>query len=196
MKLSKFGLFNRLILTISFFLIGCNYRFDRGEIKTFKCLSSPSDDHFSLTNSLIEELSKESRWIYDPIDPQIIVHIEIKKRDSDHIGYRYDRNEANGEIINRLIPIEGREQILTTLVLENLKTGKSLGPYYIESSQDFDFVNYDTYKDLAFINDNRAVSVLSYSLGQLDSFQGAQESVNYRLISSLGKKIAFFMQNL
>jgi hypothetical protein len=115
----------------------------------------------------------------------------------DQIGYRYDRFEPTTQIINRLIPIEGRKKVKVEVSIKNTQDDSYAGPFYIEDFADFDFVNFDTYKDLAFTDTSgNPQATLDYSLGQLDACEGAEEISLLKCYQNLAKKIYDLLQNL
>lgn len=150
-----------------------------------------------LTDAIIKEIALSPTLSTGKGNYNHILDIHIKKNKNTHVGYRYDRIESTGELINRLIPIEERKKVILEVAV--LDTDKQLiyGPFEVESHADFDFVNFDTYHDLAFVDQyGIARSSLSYSLGQLDAIEGANQSVYDALYETLAKKILVILENL
>jgi hypothetical protein len=154
------------------------------------------DSRGELTEQIIQAISKDSCWKWDPKNPRFIVSCNILELSHEPLGYRYDRFEPTAQVINRLIPIEARKKLKVEISIEDLQSNQTSGPFYLEGFADYDFVNFDTYKDLAFTDlQGQTQSSLSYSLGQLDASQGAEEAAILRCCEEIGSKISDLLQN-
>lgn len=174
----------------------CGYRFSEGAaLKPYSTISVPyvkGDLDGRLTSAIIKRLSTSSKWIYTKGPSDFILEVEIVKNNNYYIGYQYDRVDSPGApLINRLVPNEGRRDVLLKVILFDSHRKKILhGPYEVASSADYDFVNFDTYKDLAFVNSQgQAQSVLTFSLGQLDASEDAKDAVLSAAYESLAEKM-------
>lgn len=150
-----------------------------------------------LTDAIVNRIATSPRFSIKRDDAHYTLDIRLKKNKNSHVGYRYNRRESTGDLINRLIPIEERKKIVLEVSILD-QDFKALTPNFeIEGEADFDFVNFDTYHDLAFIDQQGAPqSSLSYSLGQLDALDGANHSVYDALYQDLAKKILIVLENL
>lgn len=165
----------RWVIPLIIFLAGCGYhhypissqyRFDIPFIK--------GDKDGQLTASVIEALSKSPFLRYDPAQPQIHITANIDSVEAEQIGYQYRMKDNDSEVQDRLVPNEGRRSIMVTF---HVKMPESKEPYKIavEGTSDYDFVDPDSFKALAFNAPNgELVTVLAFSLGQLDSEEGAK----------------------
>lgn len=115
---------------------------------------------------------------------------------SDHIGYKYD-SKSDGTLTDRLIPIEGRSFLsLEIRLLDANNQSLVLGPFKVRSDTDFDFVNSDAFRDLAFSpNANQTQSVLNFSFGQLDSWQDAEKVSKTNLNQKIAKQVAALLSH-
>ena len=184
-------------------LYSCGYHFsDRTAFKSFSTIQVPyvkGDLEGRLTSAIIKRLNTSSKWIYTGSMSDVILEVEIIKNENHYIGYQYDRvDTAGAPLINRLVPNEGRRSVFARVTLfDSNKNNILYGPYEIESSADYDFVNFDTYKDLAFVNaQGQAQSVLAFSLGQLDSSEDAKEAVLSAAYQSLAEKMISALEDL
>lgn len=182
-------------------LTSCGYRLSGSEEKVSSRVSIPyvkGDLDGQLTAAIITKFSTSSRWQYVQDAADLVLDIEILESDRHYIGYKYDRVKSTAELINRLIPNEGRRTLKVKLQLLDAKKEHTVyGPYEIEAFADYDFVNFDTYKDLAFVNqEGVAESVLSFSLGQLDSEEGGKEAVQAAVYQNLAEKILIGLDQL
>ena len=113
------------------------------------------------------------------------------------IGYQYDKEITTGKRINRLIPNEGRAEKAVLISVIDTTSGKTVyGPCSMKASSDFDFVNTDSVQSTSFIDSaGSRQSVLFFSLGQLDSEEGAQDISSEAVNINLAKKIAEGIRN-
>ncbi|MEI8300730.1 MAG: hypothetical protein WCG10_03860 [Chlamydiota bacterium] len=178
----------------------CGYRFSQHSSQSITCVSVPyikGDIDGRLTSKVIQVLSTSSKWRYTQGNADLILEAEILKNQSDYIGYQYDHLES-GALIDRLVPSEGRKKVLVKLQIVNSHTRQVLyGPYEIEGNADYDFVNSDTYTDLAFVDSlGKTYAVLPFSLGQLDAQQGAIDAALDGAYQQIAEKILVGLQNL
>ncbi len=104
------------------------------------------------------------------------LEVKIISDSNETIGYTWDQKPITGEFIKRLFPNEGRRKVKAQVSLYDTEKNKNaISPYTIEGFADYDFVNPTAIKNIEF-NDAQgdAQSVLQYSLGQLDSEEGAR----------------------
>ncbi len=183
-------------LFLSCLLIGCGYRTYEGELSChYPTLSIPyieGDINGEFTAKLTHQIATLSdfRIVRDRGD--LILQAKILKDDTHHIGYQYDRKKISGERIERLIPNEGRRVLLVEFSLYERGTNCLVkGPFQVEATADYDFVDPDSVVNVTFLNPSGTrLSVLDFSLGQLDSSEGARDAARHPLYTQLAKKIA------
>lgn len=187
-----------------FLLLGlfssCGYHFKKYEnhfAKSFFLKEIIQDRKGSLEEEIIKAVTSDSLWKLDSKSPKYVLSCRVIDINTDQIGYRYDRNESTSKIINRLIPIEARKKIKVQISVEDTEKSLSYGPFSLESYSDYDFVNFDSYTDLAFIDTaGNPQATLSYSLGQLDACEGSEEAALRRCYQEIAMKIFDLLQNL
>lgn len=179
----------------------CGYKLSYSQGEPYKRYSVMYQGCFedpSLTYAIVKNLSENSRWLFDKNSPEYLLVIEQIDQQSAPIGYKYDIKEKTQMPINRLIPIEGRKNVkIFCNLLKNNEEKSSIKKFSIEAASDYDFVNFDNFRDLSFI-DKQGVpqTVLQYSLGQLDSSDGAQAAAIKASYLKIGRKISDILQKL
>jgi hypothetical protein len=142
-----------------------------------------------LTAQIIKAITTETRLRYIPSGGDLTLHAKIVEKERTHIGYKYDQQEITGALINRLIPDEGRRRIIVELSLFEGER-ELIESMQVSAESDYDFVNSDTVDDLSFVNDSgERQSILTFSLGQLDAWEGASDVALNVAFDRLAKKI-------
>lgn len=178
-----------------FFLLlsSCGYHLGRTKNSEKIEISIPyiKDDFNGLfTNELIKQVSYCPNISYKYTDADYVLNIKILSKSTKQIGYKYDRNNQNVRKKN-LRPTEGRQIITVNVEMVDAKTNQTkFGPFQVSADSAFDYVEQDSLNDLSFIAPNgQRLTVLSYSLGQLESIESAKEAALKPLYESLSKKI-------
>ncbi len=188
------------VFSLIFLLASCGYRFQpskRLDSKSYCIKEIVNDTKGLLEEQIVKALSRDSFFLMETKSPLFSLYCKILDISTEQIGYRYDRYEPTSQLINRLVPIESRKTIKIEVVIEHGIEEKKIGPLILEAFADFDYANFDTYKDLAFEDQARNVqSTLSYSLGQLDAYEGAEEAALSRCFYNIASKISDLLQNL
>lgn len=151
-----------------------------------------------LTSSVIQSITDSTNFQYTHSNPDVLLKIELVDKKFHTIGYQYDVRQSNEDFINRLVPNEGRWFVKVRLHIIDPETDEILyGPSEVEAFGDYDFVNFDTYHDLTFVDQAGVTrSVLQFSLGQLDAREGAREEALSVVYNKLAKEIAKGLENL
>ena len=175
-----------------FFLTGCGYHFqsDKEPITlSIPFIEGDLEGHF--TAQLVKEISSSPRFIYHNYKGEYLLQVSILSSSEEQIGYQKDRLKIDGSLQKNLRPIEGRK-IMTAKVSIAKRASQEIiwGPYEIVSDVDYDYVDQDSLFDLAFIEPSGARrTVLSFSLGQLEPIENAQQASHRSLYHSLCQKI-------
>jgi len=188
--------------------VGCGYHTgeEGGVASHFPAISVPyfsGDRDGRLTDAVIKKLCVSGVFQYAHCEGEgLILKGEVIGDSFRHIGYRYDRYPSSGSLINRLVPSEGRREIAVRISLIDPYCQKVVyGPFDVSAVGECDFSNSDSLQDTSFV-DRAGVrrSLLSFSLGQLDSEQGAYEitltSIYERLAVKIVEGISYLPHNV
>lgn len=116
-----------------------------------------------------------------------ILKVRLIEDKDEIIGYRYG-DDFHGKD-KKLVADENRKKLTAEVVLIENSTGKTtLGPLYVNSSATYDYVDVQIP-----IYRKSALNSLSFSLGQLDSIEGAQDAAFRLVCQQLAKKIALIL---
>lgn len=191
-----------LITLCSLLLSGCGYHVDDGNVASHFPTISVSyfsgDQDGMLTDAVIKGLSTSGEFQYVSRGGTVSLTGAVISDTTLHIGYQYDRHPVSGIRINRLVPNEGRRKIKVRISIIDTRSQKVLyGPFEISAYSDYDFVDSDSLQDTSFINPTGVrESVLFFSLGQLDSMEGAKAASRIPLHDRLAVKIVEGISNL
>lgn len=177
-------------------LMGCGYHL--GEQAVVQRLQDSSlsipyvnqDLDGQLTDELIKAFSSSGLFTYTPKQGALELNVRIVRQDNKCIGWRYNRN-PQGQRNKDLIGTEGRRYVdAEVMLVDTLNDEILLGPVVVGASLDFDYYEPDSIRDLSFVDAAgvRQTSVM-FSLGQLDSTEGAYDDVWVPLSRILAKNI-------
>ncbi|NGX64052.1 MAG: hypothetical protein KR126chlam6_01476 [Candidatus Anoxychlamydiales bacterium] len=182
----------------SFFLIlllftSCGYHLGRSENTEKLCVCVPYvENEFAphFTSEIIKQITYSPTLVYTYSDAPYSLRVKIIEDSVSQIGYRYDRNNQNVRQKD-LRATEGRQKITAQVEIIETDTNISrFGPVNVTASEDFDYVDQDSLSDLSFIDPNGVrTTVLSFSLGQLESIESAKDAASKPLYEKLAKKI-------
>lgn len=147
------------------------------------------DEDGRLTAEIIRKLGSSGLVDVVSSEGDYRLQVSILNSSVENIGYRQDPQKIDGKVRTSLLACEGRK---TMAIEAALYRGDeiSFGPYSISSDAEYDYVDGDSIRDLTFTNPaGTLVTVLPFSLGQLESIESAQEAVTRPLYSRLAQKI-------
>lgn len=191
--MTNLRLFN-LLASLSL-LTGCGYRWQ----PEFPDVTRPTvtvpyvvgDEEGLLTAEIIGALS--SSGIVDVLHygGDYRLQISILNGANETVGYRRDPQKVDGKVRKNLLASEGRRVMTIEAILYKGGTDEiASGPYKISANADYDYVDGDSVQDLTFLGPTGAlITVLPFSLGQLESNESAQEAAAKPLYSRLAQKI-------
>jgi hypothetical protein len=175
---------------------GCNYRFEGKQSSVFSgtTISVPyikGDFKGMLTDEVIRQLAASGQFTPVQSDGALLLKVTILSNSNQKIGYRHHRDDTTGRIRKRLMPTEDRCTITAEVMLfDEITDTLLIGPEVVSASGEYDYVDPDSIRELAFIDaQGRERVVLDFSLGQLDSIEGAQDDVAAPVFRALAQKI-------
>jgi outer membrane lipopolysaccharide assembly protein LptE/RlpB len=188
-------LFLASLLTLS--LTSCGYRTAASDDKT--TISVPyveGDKQGQLTAEVIRQLTNSDVYEFVGKDGDLELKIVLNGDQHDVIGFEYDRTIKKGKVERNLMPTENRRTISAQVTLTDTNANEVvLGPLSISATGDYDYIDVNSLKTLSFINPHgKRKKVVNFSLGQLDSIEGAQDSVLTPVYRQLAQKIAAALQ--
>ena len=184
-----------LLLTL---LTSCGYHLTKSEETTLSIPYIKGDVNGAFTNSLIKAFATSGEFQYTDHGATLLLEGKIISDKTQNIGYQFQRDPSSGKRTNRLLPSEGRREITVEIILINTHSQKTLyGPLTVSAHIDYDSVDSTSLRDTSFISMKQPrQSVLSFSLGQLDSIDGAKETALEPLYHRLALKIVEGISNV
>lgn len=176
-------------------LSGCSYRwqpeFPESGRPTITVPFAAGDEDGAFTNEIVYAISASGLADVRRSQGDYRLQVAIVDTRFDTIGYRRDRQKITGEIKKNLVATEGRKSVVVEATLYEGDSDRiAFGPYRISSFSDYDYVDGDSFQDLTFVDPSGAlVTVLPFSLGQLEPGEAAQEAATRPLYAHLAKKI-------
>ncbi len=171
----------------------CGYRFagsSNGQIETLSIPYVRDDIEGQLTDQLIKAFATSGNFSYSNEGGQLELRVAVNRRQTTPIGWRYQR-DTDGSIDKELVPVEGRLKLAVDVELFDSRTEETVfGPVTISALADYDYYETDVVQDLSFI-DSAGVrqTSIKFSLGQLDSSEGAFDAAYQDVSCRLAKKI-------
>jgi hypothetical protein len=174
-------------------LCGCGYRFSEEQQRqnTISMSFIKGDQDGLLTTEVVHALAASGHFEYRKNNGNLELQMAIVSEGDDRIGYRYDRNPTTGKLRKNIVGVENRETIAVEIKLIDTYTQEVLlGPETISASADYDYVDYNSIKDLTFIQPGgKPITIIDFSLGQLDSIEGAHDDAQTPIFRKLAQKI-------
>lgn len=186
----------RLSILILLLLSACSgYRFSPTEKTAHPTtVSIPyicGDTRGIFTDALIHALAASGRFVYQREGGELTLNVSITSKPDEKIGYNYDRKGKIGKRLKKLIGTEGRLSICTQVSIIETSSGALVSkPETITAHADYDYADYRSIKDLSYVNPQGVrQSSIAFSLGQLDTIEGAQADVAFLLYKEVAQKI-------
>ncbi len=173
----------------------CGYHFEGSEKNAQTTLSIPyikGDGQGILNTELVKVLSSAHLFDYVQNGGALTLEASLIADGDDRIGFRFDRDPATGKRRDNIVGTENRRSMSVQIQLIDTYTQKVVfGPQVISATADYDYVDENSIRDLAFITPpGTPVTVLNFSLGQLDSVDGAHDDSDRVVYRQLAQKIA------
>ena len=175
--------------------IGCGYRwqpdFPTGHKPSIWVPYIAGDSDGALTGEIVRAITASGMAEVSQDPGHYRLHIAMTQSENQIVGYRRDRQKVQGEVKKNIVACEARKSLIVEAALyEGDKEESAYGPYTICSDIDYDYLDGDSLQDLTFVNASGIpTTVLSFSLGQLESPEAAQEAASRPLNERLAQKI-------
>lgn len=190
----------RALITLLLLLTSaCGYRFQDcpedtvldSRAATISIPSIPGDGEGLLNTSLIRAIAASSQLDYRKNDGSLTLDVTVVSDTANKIGYRYDRDPKTGKLKSNILGTENRRTITVEVKLTDFYTEQVLvGPVKISVNGDYDYLETSSIRDLVFFDPHGAPqTVLDFSLGQLDSIEGASDDVRVPIYQRLAEQI-------
>jgi hypothetical protein len=184
-------------LLISFLLStlsACGYHFGTSDnASTRETLSIPyiqGDSAGQLTNELTQQVSSTGAFRCVQTGGRYTLKVAVLSDGSERIGFRYDRKGTHNKRREDLVAIENRRLIVAEVTLIDSLTNETvLGPEIVKADAEYDYTNPNSIRDLRFKAGGFSQPTIDFSLGQLDSIEGAQDAASTPLYRHLAQKI-------
>jgi hypothetical protein len=179
----------------------CGYRLagppDSEEVTTLTVPYVQGDSEGQFTDALSKALSSSGAYQVVQNGGSLTLKAAIISSGQDRIGFRYDRKETTGKLEKNLLPSESRRTVVAEVTLIDTCTEEIvLGPSKVTACAEYDYVNPDSVLDLIFFDpDGTKESTIAFSLGQLDSIEGAHDDASIVIYRVLAQKIVDGMMN-
>lgn len=150
------------------------------------------DEEGILTQEIIKQISSTTSYDYVRGGGDLILKAAIISSGSERTGFRYDRKEVTGKLEKNLVVSENRRLITVEVTLIDGTTDEILyGPVHVTGSEDYDYSDVNSLPSLSFVTPSGKVeSLLQFSLGQIDSIEGAQDDAACASYRNVAKQIA------
>lgn len=172
--------------------LGCRYQFETGsDDQILVCVPYIKGDiQGQLNQALIREISTCDGFNYC-YDSSYLLHITILSDKDEPIGYRYDRNPGSQTLRKNIISVENRRLITAEVELIDKESNcVIIGPFRVKANADFDCINSDSLRDVAVaLPFQKPQRMIDFSLGQLDSVEGAHDDSAPVVYQALARKI-------
>ncbi|MES2199179.1 MAG: hypothetical protein V4489_03315 [Chlamydiota bacterium] len=178
-----------LVLLLLFLTSCCGYHYSSQE-ESAQTISVPyilGDPDALLNNELVYQLSSSGEFSCLQSGGDFILQVVIASDTHERIGFRYDRDNPSGSLEKNILGVEDCRSIIAMVSLIERSSGKViLGPSEVRASVDYDYTDPGSPRDLLFA---KSQPIMPFSLGQLDSYEGAHDDAARPLFRQLSKKI-------
>lgn len=160
---------------------GCHYHFSGEDseqpVQTISVSRIPGDEMGKLNAAIVRALSRDPRFEFRQQSGTLTLEVNIVSDDDDRIGYRYDRSPSSGRRRKNIVGIENRRlSTVEVRVIHEPTEEVLLGPIRVKGRADYDYIDPNSIRDLTFTNAAGVTqTVMNFSLGQLDSVEGAHD---------------------
>lgn len=166
----------------------CGYQVgDNGLLSSYKTVSVPyiqGDVTGALTTAVIDEISSLGSTAYVLSSADLELKMEVKESRSENTGYQFPKDVSED---NRLVASQKREEMLLSIELVDTRTGEALFPtHYLTAGTEYSFLPIGRAEE----------NILQFSLGQLDSQEGAMDFSSLNLNQQMAQKVVEYLYSL
>ncbi len=142
-------------------------------------------------NYLAREMSYTNGFYYKEDDAKYKLLVTVTEDTKTKITFMWDRDPVTNTDLRVFYPTEDSRECVAKVELVDSDTGKAVIPaFFVKASADYDYVNPTVKQAVEFTTPSDGTqSVLQYSLGQLDSLEGADKESFNPIYDKLAKKI-------
>jgi hypothetical protein len=184
-------------LAAAILLSSCGYRYspEDSELSNGPVSISvpyiPGDADAIFNNELVYQLGASGQFVCVSSGGDYVLQTKIISDTQSRIGFRYDRDNVEGSLEKNLLGVEDRRVVKAEIVFIEAASGKILmGPVEVSSDVDYDYTDPGSPRDLLFNSPSgSSMSIMQFSLGQLDSYEGAYDSASKGVYRKLAEKI-------
>ncbi len=170
----------------------CGYRYlgEEKEGAATRSITVPyitGDVEGLLNNELVYQLSSSGKFQCFQSGGEVTLRVAWMTEEHDRIGFRYDRDNPSGRREKNLLGVEDRRSLTVEVSLLETSSQKILfGPSSITAYVDYDYTDPGSPRDQVL---GRNDPVMQFSLGHLDSAEGAYDDASRPLFRKLSQKI-------
>jgi hypothetical protein len=184
-----------LLLLLAILLVGCGYHFEsfepQGNAVTISVPYIKNDPEGKLGAEIIQALASSGQFDCVQTGGVLSLEVAILAEGDERIGYRFDRNPTSGKLRDNIVGTENRLTASAEVKLIDTYTNETvMGPQVVKAYADYDYVDSNSVRDLTFLTpEGKWQKVLDFSLGQLDSVEGAHDDARAVIYRHLAQKI-------
>jgi hypothetical protein len=146
------------------------------------------DPEAILNNELAFALASSGEFKVEQSGGDLCLEVALISDTNDRVGFRYDRDNPDGHLERNLLGVENRRTIIAEVTLTKSSTGKKIvSAETVTASVVYDYTDPGSPRDLLF---SEVDPIIQFSLGQLDSFEGALDDSSRSIFRQLSQKIA------
>lgn len=173
----------------------CGYRFPEERLSeepvTISVPYIKGDVEGQLNTELVRILAQDPRFDYRQKGGTLTLEVAVISDGNERVGYRYDRSPSSGKRRQNIIGTENRRTLNVEVKLIDSRTQEVLiGPVHVKGEAEYDYIDSDSIRDLTFENAHGAMqTIMTFSMGQLDSVEGAHDATASSIYRQLAEKI-------
>lgn len=183
-------------------LCSCGYHSVSGEGESFSPVTVsipyiPGDPDAVLNNELVYQLSAGGRFICKQTGGDYVLQVRLLSDTKSRIGFRYDSDNMTGALEKNLLGVEDRRSVSAEVsVIESRSNKVVVSPFEVRGEVDYDYIDPGSPKDLIYKGaSGSSQSVIQFSLGQLDSYEGAYDGTSAPVFRKLAERIEIALSN-